>query len=303
MQNFGKIAVLAGGFSSERAVSLTSGQAVLEALRSKKIDAHLFDPQTRPLSDLVTEGFQAAFNVLHGTYGEDGVVQGALEALGIPYTGCGVLASAIAMDKYRTRLLWQSLGLPNVPYVVLRDDSDFAAVEAQLGLPLFVKPACEGSSVGVVKIKQAGELARVYPSLKQYHGEILAEKAISGGEYACSILDQRALPSIKIIPQNEFYDYDAKYQRDDTVYLCPSDLSADEETAMHELALAAFAAIGGRGWGRVDFLRDESGKLYLLEINTVPGMTGHSLVPKAAREIGLAFPELCVEILAYALRP
>lgn len=300
MQHFGKIAVLAGGFSSEREVSLTSGQAVLDALRSKNIDAHLFDPKERPLFDLRKEGFSAAFNVLHGTYGEDGVVQGALEALGIPYTGCGVLASAIAMDKYRCRLLWQSLGLPNVPYVVLQDDSDFAAVEKTLGLPLFVKPACEGSSVGVVKIKQEGELARVYPQLKQYHGAILAERAITGGEYACSLLGERALPSIRIIPTTEFYDYDAKYFRDDTVYQCPSDLTAAEEARMHEVALAAFAAIGGKSWGRVDFLRDEAGQLYLLEINTVPGMTGHSLVPKAAQQIGISFPDLCVEILSHA---
>ena len=228
-QNFGKVAVLAGGFSSEREVSLNSGKAVCEALKSKGIDAHLFDPHDKPIYRLVEEKFQAAFNVLHGTYGEDGVVQGALEALGIPYTGSGVMASAISMDKFHTRLVWQSAGLPNVPYVVLNDDSDFAAVEEAFGFPLFVKPAAEGSSVGVQMIENQGELAKAYPQLKQYHGVVLAEKAIMGGEYACSIVGDRALPSIRIIPNGKWYDYEAKYYRDDTVYQCPSDLSAEKE--------------------------------------------------------------------------
>ncbi|MBR7060037.1 MAG: D-alanine--D-alanine ligase [Neisseriaceae bacterium] len=295
--DWGKIAVLSGGFSNEREVSLNSGMAVLKALKSKGIDAHLFDPKEQPLYNLHKQGFQAAFNVLHGTFGEDGVVQGALESMHIPYTGCGVLSSAISMDKYRTRLLWESVNLPNVPYIVLKDGSDFDAVEQQLGLPLFVKPACEGSSIGVVMIKEKGELAKVYPTLKQYRGEILAEKAISGGEYACAIIGNRALPTIRIIPKGQWYDFEAKYQRDDTIYQCPSDLSKSEEKKMQDLALKSFAAIDGSGWGRVDFLRDNNGELYLLEVNTVPGMTAHSLVPKAARQIGLEFPELCVEIL------
>ncbi len=302
-KQFGRVAVLLGGFSAERDVSLNSGRAVLAALKRQGIDAEGFDPSERPLAELKTAGFDRAFNVLHGTYGEDGVVQGALEALGIAYTGCGVLASAIAMDKFRTRLLWQSLGLPNVPYVVLKDDSDFAAVEQQLGLPLFVKPAAEGSSVGVMKIKQVGELAQVYPQLKQYHGEILAERAITGGEYACALVGDQALPSIRIIPSGEFYDYEAKYQRNDTTYQCPSDLSAEQEAKMQQLAQAAFAAVDGRGWGRVDFLRDENGDLYLLELNTVPGMTDHSLVPMAARAVGMDFDQLCVRILAQTLDP
>ncbi len=300
-QRFGRVAVLLGGFSAEREVSLNSGRAVLAALQRQGVDAEGFDPSERPLAELKSAGFDRAFNILHGTYGEDGVVQGALEALGIPYTGCGVLASAIAMDKFRTRLLWQSLGLPNVPYVVLKDDSDFAAVEQQLGLPLFVKPAAEGSSVGVVKIKQPGELAQVYPSLKQYHGEILAERAITGGEYACALVGDQALPSIRIIPTGEFYDYEAKYHRNDTTYQCPSDLSPAQEAQMQALARAAFAAVGGRGWGRVDFLRDDAGALYLLELNTVPGMTDHSLVPMAARAVGIDFDRLCVRILAQTL--
>lgn len=300
-QRFGRVAVLLGGFSAEREVSLNSGRAVLAALQRQGVDAEGFDPSERPLAELKSAGFDRAFNILHGTYGEDGVVQGALEALGIPYTGCGVLASAIAMDKFRTRLLWQSLGLPNVPYVVLKDDSDFAAVEQQLGLPLFVKPAAEGSSVGVMKIKQPGELAQVYPSLKQYHGEILAERAITGGEYACALVGDQALPSIRIIPTGEFYDYEAKYHRNDTTYQCPSDLSPAHEAQMQALARAAFAAVGGRGWGRVDFLRDDAGALYLLELNTVPGMTDHSLVPMAARAVGIDFDRLCVRILAQTL--
>lgn len=297
VSDFGKVAVLSGGFSNERDVSLNSGTAVLNALKSKGIDAHLFDPKEQALYELHKQGFQVAFNVLHGTFGEDGVVQGALESMNIPYTGCGVLSSAVSMDKYRTRLLWESAGLPNVPYVVLHDDSDFDAVEQQLGLPLFVKPACEGSSIGVVMISEKGELAKVYPTLKQYRGEILAEKAISGGEYACAIVGNRALPTIRIIPKGQWYDFEAKYQRDDTIYQCPSDLSDDDEKKMQDLALKAFAVIDGKDWGRVDFLRDENGELYLLEVNTVPGMTSHSLVPKAARQIGLEFPELCMEIL------
>lgn len=300
MNDFGKVAVLMGGFSSEREVSLASGAAILTALQSRGIDAQAFDPSERPLSELVSSGFTRAFNILHGSYGEDGIVQGALEALGIPYTGCGVAASALGMDKFRSRLVWQGVGLPCVPFIVLRDDSDFAAVEKELGLPLFVKPAAEGSSVGVIKIRQTGELAQVYQQLKQYHGEILAERAIEGGEYTCGILGEQVLPSIRIVPATEFYDYEAKYHRDDTKYLCPADLAAPDEQYMRDLTARAFKALGGRDWGRVDFLRDVDGTIYILEVNTVPGMTAHSLVPKAAREIGLSFEDLCVEILSHA---
>lgn len=303
MDKFGKVAVLMGGFSAEREVSLTSGAAVLAALQSKGIDAHAFDPKETPLSELKTQGFQAAFNILHGTYGEDGTVQGALEAVGIPYTGCGVLASALGMDKYRCKLIWQSLGLPVPPFSVLNDDSDFAAIEAQLGLPLFIKPAAEGSSVGVSKVKAAGELAVAYRRLREQnlHGEILAERFVGGGEYACGVIGHRALPTIRIIPQTEFYDYEAKYQRNDTVYLCPSDLSAEDEQLMRDLAVRAYDAIGGgSAWGRVDFLKDTDGKLYILEVNTLPGMTSHSLIPKAAAQEGVDFATLCVQILQTA---
>ena len=300
MQDFGKVAVLMGGFSSEREVSLNSGAAIVAALQSSGIDAHPFDPKTQDIVQLKALGFQTAFNTLHGTYGEDGTVQGLLEALGVPYTGCGVMASAIGMDKYRTKLVWQGLGLPVPEFAVLHDDSDFAAIERELGLPLFVKPAVEGSSVGVVKVKEAGSLKAAYQSVKHLHGEILAERFIGGGEYTCAVLNGQALPSIHIIPATEFYDYEAKYNRDDTVYQCPSDLNEADEALMRSLSVRAFAAIGGQGWGRVDFLKDTDGKLYLLEVNTLPGMTGHSLVPKAAAQSGLSFADLCVEILKTA---
>mgnify|MGYP002661839266 FL=1 len=300
MQDFGKVAVLMGGFSSEREVSLNSGAAIVAALQSRGIDAHPFDPKAQDIVQLKALGFQTAFNTLHGTYGEDGTVQGLLEALGVPYTGCGVMASAIGMDKYRTKLVWQGLGLPVPEFAVLHDNSDFAAIERELGLPLFVKPAVEGSSVGVVKVKEAGSLKAAYQSVKHLHGEILAERFIGGGEYTCAVLGNRALPSIRIIPATEFYDYEAKYNRDDTVYQCPSDLNEADEALMRSLSVRAFAAIGGQGWGRVDFLKDTDGKLYLLEVNTLPGMTGHSLVPKAAAQSGLSFADLCVEILKTA---
>lgn len=301
-KQFGKVAVLNGGFSSEREVSLDSGTAVLAALQSRGIDAHRFDPKEQDILQLKAQGFQVAFNVLHGTYGEDGTVQALLDSIGIPYTGCGMAASALGMDKYRCKLIWQALGLPVPDFAVLHDDTDFAAVEAELGLPMFVKPAAEGSSVGVVKVKQPGELPKVYRELRErhLHGEIIAERFIDGGEYTCAVLGQQALPSIRIIPATEFYDYDAKYFRDDTVYQCPSDLDAAGEAEIRRLAKAGFEAIGGRGWGRVDFLRSQSGKLYLLEINTVPGMTSHSLVPKAAAQTGLDFADLCVEVLSHA---
>lgn len=296
---FGKVAVVCGGTSSEREVSLNSGKAVLEALLSKGVDAHHFDPKDTDISKL--RDYDRVFNVLHGTFGEDGSLQGVLDGLGIPYTGCGVLASAIAMDKFRCRLIWQSLGLPNVPYVVLNDDTDFEQVEREFGLPLFAKPAAEGSSVGVMMIENAGDLAKAYPKLKQYHGEILAEKAITGGEYTVAILGDVALPSIRMIPAGKFYDYEAKYLRDDTVYQCPSDLTKEQEAQIADLALRAFAAVDGKGWGRVDFLKGSDEKLHLLELNTVPGMTDHSLVPMAAKVVGMDFASLCVQILEQTL--
>ena len=300
MQQFGKVAVMMGGKSSEREVSLMSGNGVLAALKSRGVDAHAFDPADKPLSALKDEGFARVFIALHGPFGEDGTLQGALETLHLPYTGCGVMASAIGMDKWRTKLLWQGAGLP-IPAVEMLDEaSDFAAVEARLGLPLFVKPATEGSSIGVIKVKQAGELEAAFREAQKFDPLVLAEQFIGGGEYTCAIIDGEAYPTIKIEPATEFYDYQAKYFRDDTVYRCPSGLDEATEAQARALCQKAFRVLGGRGWGRVDFLMDEAGGIYLLEVNTAPGMTSHSLVPMAARVQGLSYEDLCVQILAAA---
>jgi D-alanine-D-alanine ligase len=295
-KNFGKVAVLLGGHSSERDVSLKSGAAVLAALQRAGVNAHAFDPAERDLHILKDEKYDRAFIALHGRHGEDGTVQGMLELMQIPYTGSGVMASALAMDKWRTKLLWQAVGLP-VPASELMDaHSDFDAVAKRLGLPLFVKPVREGSSVGISKVKHAADLPAAWRDAAQY-GAVLAEQFIGGGEYTVGILGEVALPVIRIVPANEFYDYEAKYLRDDTRYLCPAGLSAERESEMRELALRAFALIGGEGWGRVDFLVDDSGKPYLLEANTSPGMTDHSLVPMAARQAGLSFDQLVLRVL------
>jgi D-alanine-D-alanine ligase len=294
---FGKVAVLYGGRSAEREVSLKSGAAVLAALRRCGVDAQGFDPAVQDLHTLLDEGYQHVFIALHGRYGEDGTVQGALELMGIPYTGSGVLASALAMDKWRTKLVWQAAGLPVPEYEMLTAASDFGAVAARLGLPLFVKPANEGSSVGITKVKQAGELRAAYEEAAKYDKLVIAEAFIGGGEYTVALLGGQALPVIKIEPANEFYDYEAKYLRDDTLYLCPCGLSPEKEQEMQHFAQQAFALVGGEGWGRVDFLMDAAGKPYLLEINTSPGMTDHSLVPMAARQAGMSFEQLVLRIL------
>jgi D-alanine-D-alanine ligase len=299
-QTFGKVAVLFGGKSAEREVSLKSGAAVLAALQRSGVDAHAFDPATRGLHELQEQGFERVFIALHGRFGEDGTVQGALELMGIPYTGSGVLASALAMDKFRTKLVWQAMNLPVPDFTLLTADSDWNAVVKKLGLPLFVKPANEGSSVGISKVKTVAELPVAYAEAAKHDTVVIAEKFIGGGEYTAAILGTQALRVIKIVPANEFYDYEAKYLRNDTQYLCPSDLSAAKEAEMQQLAQQAFAVIGGAGWGRVDFLRGTDDKLYLLEINTSPGMTDHSLVPMAARVAGKNFEELVVEILGMA---
>ena len=297
MKEFGKVAVLFGGRSAEREVSLKSGAAVLAALQRSGVDAHGFDPSVQDLHTLLDEGYQNVFIALHGRYGEDGTVQGALELMGIPYTGSGVLASALAMDKWRTKLVWQAAGLPIPAFELLTADSDFDAVVARLGLPLFVKPANEGSSVGISKVKQASELRAAYEEAAKHDKLVIVEAFIGGGEYTAGILAGQALPIIKIEPANEFYDYEAKYLRDDTRYLCPCGLNEEQESEMQRLAQQAFALIGGQGWGRVDFLRGEDGKVYLLEVNTSPGMTDHSLVPMAARQAGMSFEQLVVRIL------
>lgn len=300
VKQFGKVAVMFGGKSAEREVSLKSGAAVLAALLRSGVDAHAFDPASRGLHELQEQDFQRVFIALHGRFGEDGTVQGALELMGIPYTGSGVLASALAMDKFRTKLVWQAMSLPVPDFELLTATSDWDAVVKKLGLPLFVKPANEGSSVGISKVKNVAELPAAYWEAARHDSIVIAERYIGGGEYTAAILGTQALPVIKIEPANEFYDYDAKYLRDDTRYLCPSGLSAQKETEMQQLALHAFSVVGGTGWGRVDFLKDESDNLYLLEINTSPGMTDHSLVPMAARESGISFDQLVLDILRLA---
>jgi D-alanine-D-alanine ligase len=294
---FGKVAVLFGGRSAEREVSLKSGAAVLAALLRSGVDAHAFDPAERELSELKAEKFDRVFMMLHGRFGEDGTVQGALELMGIPYTGSGVMASAIGMDKWRTKLIWQAAGLPIPEYEALTAPTDWDAVAEHLDLPMFVKPASEGSSVGVVKVKAVEELPAAYAEAARHDKVVIAESFMSGGEYTVAILNGKALPAIKIEPANEFYDYEAKYLRDDTRYLCPCGLPAEQEAEMQHMAQLGFQLIGGQGWGRVDFLRGEDGKMYLLEANTAPGMTDHSLVPMAARQAGIGFDQLVMQIL------
>lgn len=306
-QKYGKVAVVMGGPSAEREVSLMSGNGVLDALRSRGVDAHPFDPAERPLAELKTEGFDRAFLILHGPFGEDGTVQGALEVMGLPYTGCGVMASAIGMDKLRSRLLWQALGLPVPQFELLDENSDWEAVVAKLGLPIFVKPNIEGSSIGITKVKQAADLPAAFAEARRYDRVVLAERFLDGGEYSMPILGDEisgfvTLPAIKIEPATEFYDYQAKYFRDDTVYRCPCGLSATQEAAIGELVKKAFWALGGRGWARIDFMTDAAGQPYLLEANTAPGMTSHSLVPMGAREAGMAYPDLVLRILDATLQ-
>ncbi|MDN3578757.1 D-alanine--D-alanine ligase [Chitinimonas viridis] len=302
MNKYGKVAVVMGGTSAEREVSLMSGAGVLGALQSRGVNAHAFDPRDQPLSALKTEGFDRVFLILHGPFGEDGTLQGALETMGMPYTGCGVMASAIGMDKLRSKLIWRALGLPVPDFELVDEHSDFAAIEQKLGLPLFVKPNIEGSSIGVTKVKVAGELKAAFEEARKYDRVVLAERFIGGGEYSAPILGDAVrgytvLPAIKIEPATEFYDYQAKYFRDDTVYRCPCGLPAEQEAAIAALVEKAFWAIGGRSWARVDFLMDEAGKPYLLEVNTAPGMTSHSLFPMGARAAGMSYEDVVLMIL------
>lgn len=299
-QSFGKVAVLFGGRSGEREVSLKSGSAVLAALQRQGVDAHAFDPASQHLSAL--KAFDRAFIALHGRYGEDGTIQGALELMDIPYTGSGVMASALGMDKWRTKLLWTAAGVTTPNYVLMDDSTHAENVVTALGLPLFVKPANEGSSIGVSKVKQAGDLMAAYSLAKQSDPLVIAEQFVGGGEYTVGILGDTALPIVRIVPKNEYYDYEAKYLRDDTEYRCPSGLSAAQEKQIQAEALQAFNVLGCRGWGRVDFLMDEAGKHYFLEVNTSPGMTDHSLVPMAAKAASMDFDALVIRILQQTLR-
>jgi D-alanine-D-alanine ligase len=300
-REFGRVAVLCGGASSEREISLMTGAAVLEALQHRGVDARAFDPSSARLSTLLDEGIERVFIALHGPGGEDGSVQGALECLGIPYTGSGVAGSAIGMDKLCTKRLAQAIGVPTANYVVLRTHEDLGHALETLGLPLIVKPATQGSSVGMSKVERAEDFAAAFSAASRHDPSVFAEPWIVGGEYTVGILQGSALPSIRIETPCAFYDYQAKYFRDDTRYFCPSGLSAPAERHLSSLALATFEATGAEGWGRVDFMMDAAGRPLLLEINTVPGMTSHSLVPMAARAADIGFDELVWRVLETSL--
>jgi D-alanine-D-alanine ligase len=307
-REFGRVAVLMGGTSSEREVSLDSGRNVLDALRRKGVDASAVDGIPELVRQLTAAGgprHDRVFNILHGQRGggEDGVVQGLLDALGVPYTGSGVLGSALSMDKVRTKQVWLSLGLPTPAYVSLERGDDVTAAAHKLGLPVIVKPACEGSSVGVTRCFVDADLAAAVDLAARYPGPMLVEQLVQGDEFTVAVLGVEALPSIRIVPAGEYYDYHAKYVAEDTQYLCPGASGATEQE-LGSLALAAFFAAGCSGWGRVDFMRDRAGRLWLLEVNTAPGMTSHSLVPKAARSRGIEFDDLVWRVLetSFAVR-
>lgn len=297
---FGKVAVLMGGSSAEREISLKSGQEVLKALRSRGVDAHAFDPGDRRLEEMRSEKFDCAFIALHGRLGEDGTVQGALQLLDIPYTGSGVLASALAMDKWRTKLVWRAAGVSTPRYELLDEASDFKKVAIKLGLPIMVKPACEGSSIGMSKVTQAGKLRAAWRRAAKYDQVVIAEQFIRGVELTVAILDDEALPLIRLETSRKFYDYQAKYFASTTRYICPCGLAAAQERAIQRKALHAFRILGCSSWGRVDLMLDKKGRPYFLEVNTVPGMTDHSLVPMAARAAGLSFEVLVLRILEKA---
>jgi D-alanine-D-alanine ligase len=304
---FGKVAVLMGGRSAEREVSLMSGSGVLQALQASGVDAHAFDPAERDLSELKREGFDRCFIALHGRYGEDGTVQGALELLGIPYTGSGVMASSIAMDKTMTKRVWLAEGLPTPRYVLVRREQmaqvDGDALVAQLGLPMIIKPAREGSSIGVTKVTQVAQIAEALAQAAQCDADVLCEQCIVGDEVTCPVLGEgdaaHALPVIRIVAPEGNYDYQNKYFTDDTQYLVPCGLPEGEEQAIQALVVKAYQVLGCRGWGRIDVMIDAATRApYLLEINTSPGMTGHSLVPMSARAAGISYEALCCQLLA-----
>jgi D-alanine-D-alanine ligase len=298
--DFGKVAVLFGGRSAEREISLLSGNAVLEALVRSGVDAHAFDPATRPLHELQRDGFSRVFIALHGRYGEDGTVQGALELMGIPYTGSGVMASALSMDKVRTKMVWVAAGLPTPRWESLHADTDWASVVAKLGLPLIVKPAREGSTLGLTKVVRAEQLPEAYALAAKYDRMILAEEFVAGQELTAAFLGSRALPLVRIEAPQGNYDYQNKYFTDETRYYCPSGLPEAVEAELQALVMRSVAALGCEGWGRADLIRRADGSVSLLEMNTSPGMTGHSLVPMAARAAGIEFDQLVLSILELA---
>lgn len=298
---FGKVAVLLGGKSAEREVSLDSGTAVLEALVRSGVNAEAFDPRQRSVTELVN--YDRAFIVLHGRGGEDGQIQGALEWLNVPYTGTGVQGSAIGMDKVKTKQVWQGSELPTAPYRIVTKDSDATDIVNALGLPLIIKPVHEGSSIGMSKVEKIEDFAEAIAKATEHDAVVMAEKWITGREYTIVVLNGQALPVIRLEPPQDvaFYDYEAKYQRNDVQYGIPCGLTEAEEQQLKALSLRAFQAVGASGWGRIDAMQDEQGNFWLLEVNTVPGMTSHSLVPKAAAAVGYSFDELCVAILEQTL--
>lgn len=296
-----KIAVLLGGTSAEREVSLNSGTAVLNALRKQGYDAHPIDPKTFPVATLKEQGFDRVFNILHGRGGEDGTMQGLLEQIGIPYTGCGVMTSALTMDKMRTKMLWKAFGLPVAEMEIVtvgnRANLNPESVVKKLGLPLMVKPSLEGSSVGLTKVKAIEELESAVDFALKFDRTVLIEEWLAGDEFTVPVLDGEVLPSIKIVPEGEFYDYDAKYISDNTQYFCPAGLSDAREQELRRLVKQAYDVVGCRGWSRIDVMADAEGKFRLVEVNTNPGMTSHSLFPKSAATVGYSFEQLVEKIL------
>jgi len=297
-KDFGKVAVLMGGPSAEREVSLKSGHAVLQALVRRGVNAHGIDAGADVLTVLAGGGFERVFIALHGRWGEDGVIQGALEVLGLPYTGSGVLGSALGMDKLACKRLWAGCGIESPAYEVVTAASDLDAVAARLGLPLMVKPTHEGSSLGMSKPRTRADFATALALALEYDSSVFAERCIEGMELTAAIVGEQSLPLIRLETPRDFYDYQAKYFLNDTRYICPCGLAPEAERAIQQLARRAFEVVGGDGWGRVDIMLDGGGRPYVLEVNTVPGMTDHSLVPMAARHAGLSFEDLVLEILA-----
>ena len=308
VENFGKVAVLMGGRSAEREISFMTGNGVLDALRSRGVDAHAFDPASRPMDDIKREGFSRCFIALHGRFGEDGTVQGALELMGVPYTGSGVMASSIAMDKVMTKRVWAAVGLPTPKYVVLSgllNRGQVVSVPDELGLPLIVKPPREGSSIGVTKVTDYSQMQEAVELSARYDPDVLCEEFIEGAEVTCPVLgtgsNARTLPIVRINAPEGAYDYQNKYFTDEVKYQCPSGLSNDLEQEISRIVLASYQGLGCRGWARADLMiRASDGKPFLLEMNTSPGMTGHSLVPISAKSAGISYPDLCVQILQLA---
>lgn len=296
-QDFGKVAVLMGGWSAEREISLLSGQAVLKALQESDVDARGIDVDHRIAGVLEQGDYDRAFVIMHGRGGEDGIMQGLLEAMDIPYTGSKVLGSSLAMDKLRTKQIWQAMELPTPDYIVLDSAEACTAAIQAIGLPLIVKPVLEGSSIGMSKVHDGDELVPAWRKAAECGGIVIAERWINGDEYTAAVLGKRILPMIRLETPHEFYDYEAKYKSDDTRYICPCGLSEKEESSLARIMSRAFDAVGASGWGRVDFMIDEEGVPWLIEVNTVPGMTNHSLVPMAAKQAGIDFKQLVLEIL------